>query len=243
MQPPSKSKTWANEDPTAHNLEVNEGVVDVITHISEAPSEDEYRPVPEIMKDPKKVDETELEMEKISPGSSREKVTQTSLKISGSPTTPGKLESTNETRATTDDDWLRSRTSRLLGLIEDKELDEELNAQIQSDSRVAESTNFTDQENRLLGLAVSPGPKTEEVETTCPKMPAEDPNIALIGQTSRLFIRNLPYDISEDDLSQHFSSKGELSEVSSVEKISFCSISGTLPRDDYLIGTTYVLYI
>jgi multiple RNA-binding domain-containing protein 1 len=218
MRPPSKSKTWGNEDATAQEFGANFSTEEVVVPALEAPSEDEYQSVPEMTKNPKKMVSAKPETEKPSDNNSCEKDLRV-LTAAVAPTQAETSESVNKTGAATDDEWLRSRTSRLLGLVDDDELDGQLEAQTRSITRTEESTTATNpiEKSDIPSPIAPPAPENEEVEATSPAQPAEDPDIILIEETRRLFIRNLPYGASEDDLSQYFSSKGELSEVSSTQ--------------------------
>lgn len=109
----------------------------------------------------------------------------------------------------TDQEWLRARTSRTLGLVSDSE-----------DSNV-EDDRQTDDES-----VASDEPQDQSEETTLVTPPATSPSgTALrpsrnastaeskILKTGRLFIRNLVYGITETELREIFSQYGPLVEV------------------------------
>lgn len=110
-----------------------------------------------------------------------------------------------------DADWLRSKTSRLLGLLDEDE-QEEYNATSQQkaaaptetgtgadiDSRVSEVQNIVSQDDDDAGVAETP-------ET--------DTNVDLIRTSARLFVRNLPYNTAEADLEPIFTPFGKIEEV------------------------------
>ncbi|KAL8768045.1 MAG: hypothetical protein Q9209_005588 [Squamulea sp. 1 TL-2023] len=110
--------------------------------------------------------------------------------------------------AMTDDDWLRSRTSRLLGLVDndDPALDEMQNAE--ESSKGGASSNAESQ----------PSSETSDASTQVDGGPVQQANAeaTLIAQgantattaTGRLFIRNLPYSVTDQDIQQHFDQLG-----------------------------------
>lgn len=121
--------------------------------------------------------------------------------------------------ATSDDDWLRSRTNRLLDLMDD---DEVLQPPAQQDSgETVRSTPAVNHEGPAddsekpkpetdagAGAEDAPAPSGKKAEKD------EDETLATIKRTSRLFVRNLAYSVNEDDLRTHFEQFGELQEVS-----------------------------
>ncbi|KAI9761314.1 MAG: Dynein light chain [Chaenotheca gracillima] len=115
--------------------------------------------------------------------------------------------------ASSDADWLRSRTSRLLGLVDDDEdaqprqLPEESgDSRTELESTRHNAAEVVDGEDRGNPDLVTDPTEPEETQVT-------DENLAQIQQSSRLFVRNLPYTATEEDLRQHFSNFGELEEA------------------------------
>jgi multiple RNA-binding domain-containing protein 1 len=116
---------------------------------------------------------------------------------------------------TSDADWLRSKTSRLLGLLGDEELE---GHDTISHNRVAESTTpaiTTAIDDPDLGEAPS-GASELKNPNPIDKSPVEqlDTSVDLIRHSGRLFIRNLPYDATENDLEPVFTPFGKIEEVS-----------------------------
>lgn len=104
----------------------------------------------------------------------------------------------------TDDDWLRSRTNRLLDLVEPEDIIAPSNAQVTEDKIAFETF-----EEEPLGVP-------EQDRSTDPVDDQEeesDPTLTAIRSTGRLFVRNLPYTASEQDLRDHFAPFGALEEV------------------------------
>jgi len=113
-----------------------------------------------------------------------------------------------------DIEWLRARTSRTLGLASD-----------------SEESDHEDREASDIGPSPSDGetPYQSEVENAPATPPATDPSDSeqpdpsnqstadsKILKTGRLFVRNLVYGVTEDDLRNIFSPYGEIEEVSSL---------------------------
>ncbi|KAM5456847.1 Multiple RNA-binding domain-containing protein 1 [Microsporum audouinii] len=187
MQPPTKSRTWAD---SGSSLAV--------------PQEQEREPMIDAEKENP---ETKSDIDMQNTG---EPATATLAKESQTPDTktvgdsdPGNA--TEHPAPQNDDDWLRSKTSRLLGL-----LDEEDDMLAQTWTGKA-SENTTDR-------AQAPPAETSAAQDAIEKQdhvsePAPDANIESIRLTGRLFIRNLPYNASEDDLSAAFSRFGKIEET------------------------------
>lgn len=108
----------------------------------------------------------------------------------------------------TDDDWLRSRTSRLLDLMDPDEIGAAGAGAVPTEQAkpiaVAETPVAEVRENE----EPIPDPHEDEDEDEKP-----DPTIEAIKATGRLFARNLPYSATEDDLREHFAPFGSLEEV------------------------------
>jgi multiple RNA-binding domain-containing protein 1 len=105
-----------------------------------------------------------------------------------------------------DADWLRSKTSRLLGL-----LDEEEEEETPSRARPAKVDNSDDEDSRTREpvRAHEDTPPADEPEVT----ETPDANISLIRTTGRLFLRNLPYTATESDFQPILSRFGKIGEV------------------------------
>ena len=186
MQPPSKSKIWANED----SPKVKAGTV----HISNPPQS---------------LDESQQneEYEHVSNKTENLPIVQDideSLRESGASATntngftnPAPLVEENtrlpQSRAPppSDEDWLRSRTSRLLGLVE------------------ADDTSvIRDEEKLAAGRPSIPQKLLIENVSRREADPKDDARAAC-----RLFVRNLPYTATEEELKRHFDSNGRVSLV------------------------------
>ncbi len=115
-----------------------------------------------------------------------------------------------------DADWLRSRSSRLLDLTDD------IDSHMADKPQVLETTNVGDAMNNEEETHNGDEPDEEPSDA----LSAEDENNALeksqaeheaaietITQHRRLFVRNLPYSVTEQDLREHFVSFGDIQEV------------------------------
>lgn len=125
---------------------------------------------------------------------------------------------------TSDLDWMRSRTSRLLGLVDDDddEGDQESGpvrdqspsvasdaAPEVKDAETAVNDNREAQETAegaAANATVAPGSGSEQEHTSA--------DIVAIQASGRLFLRNLAYTVTEEDLRSCFSPFGTLTEVS-----------------------------
>jgi multiple RNA-binding domain-containing protein 1 len=110
----------------------------------------------------------------------------------------------------TDDDWLRSRTNRLLDLMDPEDI---LGGRIgestsQNIEHVAETNVGVDEPVEIDDIPAEEALEEEQEEEEKP-----DPTLEAIKSNGRLFVRNLPYSASEDDLRQHFEPFGSLEEV------------------------------
>ncbi|KAI9820144.1 MAG: Multiple RNA-binding domain-containing protein 1 [Thelocarpon impressellum] len=220
MQPPSKSKTWANEGlPAAAELAQPKMPSRAVG--GEEPGDDEYEKVP------RRTKKTRLD--------AQEKPVANSALITQDPQaqkTPGDDQIAEEVPlmpiaetdqveqvqgpGVSDSDWLRSRTSRLLGLEDDFEETTGPDVTAINDPTPAK----TSPEVVVAGEEVDSGQDgtSEPQEDADTNATTTDTNIDAIKATGRLFIRNLPYSASEGDLRTHFLSYGTLQEANSTGK-------------------------
>ena len=128
----------------------------------------------------------------------------------------------------TDDDWLRSRTNRLLDLLDPSELapssapiaaapaaapavkvvdasKDDAGDSAKGDSDDAKNNDADDNDNTTPSVAVP----TPEAAVPAAPLSVEDQ----IRKTSRLFVRNLPYDATEAHIRDYFAAFGAVEEV------------------------------
>lgn len=110
----------------------------------------------------------------------------------------------------TDDDWLRSRTNRLLDLVDPDDLPQPAEqAAVDVAVRNDGENNDTAHSSHEVVMEDTPDQTNNQGANSTV---AEDA-IATISRTSRLFVRNLAYTATEEDLHQKFGEFGTLQEV------------------------------
>ncbi|WEW58292.1 Multiple RNA-binding domain-containing protein 1 [Emydomyces testavorans] len=195
MQPPTRTRIWADT-----GTDLNSGLSPHTQELNEVGNSEE--------------------MPNKSPGAAPKIDRAQPKDLSHTPATQSaennNRETNNETQAhaevlenasQSDADWLRSRTSRLLGLLDDEEdvsrptvqmadTAPPVNQRVQSEPEA----NHTDAQQ----AEKTKSPETEEVI---------DANVNLIRDTGRLFIRNLPYNTNEEELQCLFAQFGKLEEL------------------------------
>ncbi|KAH3949361.1 hypothetical protein HBI24_045920 [Parastagonospora nodorum] len=203
-QAPSKTNIWTNGD-TQPDVAVASGeeIVPAVV-VPEDESDDDYQV---IAKKPK---------------TAVDNATFVEANVASKPTVEAKsVESTKDVSAqldedmegvepsggpVTDDDWLRSRTNRVLDLVEDDELPAPTDR-----SQVSEAPQKRQPE------VIEQPDEAEAVEEQAPeadhtKVPSSD-EVEKIRETGRLYLRNLHFEVTEDELRQHFAKYGSLEEV------------------------------
>ncbi|KAJ9628705.1 Multiple RNA-binding domain-containing protein 1 [Taxawa tesnikishii (nom. ined.)] len=109
--------------------------------------------------------------------------------------------------AISDMDWLRSRTTRLLGLVEEDE-EERVEA-------VPEPESSPEAPEPMRGGNDTISAEDADGDAPSPEDAEDDVNDTekAVRTSRRLYLRNLPYNVTEDDLRSQFVSYGALSEV------------------------------
>jgi multiple RNA-binding domain-containing protein 1 len=226
-QPPSKTNIWTDGDAqvaAGNATAVEEPAQDVVVPAEE--SDDEYQV---ISKKPKVAEAPKDGAEEAAPAPA----VQPNIPAEAAPVEevdapmPDAPDVAAAPQPTTDDDWLRSRTNRLLDLVED------------DDVPVAPASAPTKPaaEKRDSPVAVEPQPQPAQ-PADAPAADAPDADsIAIeeekIRETGRLYLRNLHFEVAEEDIRSQFSKYGSLDEVS-------CTFSflPTRFRMNVKIGTT-----
>ncbi|KAK8238928.1 hypothetical protein HDK77DRAFT_281237 [Phyllosticta capitalensis] len=205
MKAPSKMKAWQNDDVQVdHSAEAQDTNVEAV-QVEEAESDDEYQTV---QKKPKRVSPPPAAAPPAAapaapvPSSSDVQATEPEAVHAAVETSEGAQVATGPV---SDADWLRSRTSRLLGLVEDDDDDEmALRPKPNETHEVVDAGGDSDEKEAAQEEEQTLDTKSsEQVETELDK----------IHQTGRLFLRNLPYDVSEDDIRRAFRAYGDVEEV------------------------------
>lgn len=219
MQPPSKFKTWQNQaaatqDGTFSTIKVLE------RENNEAGNDEEYEPVPKRLKNEGasegKTKVLEPPKREASPPQSEEATKRARIG-----TEADREELSDALPAASDADWLRSRASRLLGLVDDE------NALDREFSPEQEEVYQKVTQSRVEG-AKSPGGAEEEIQMNHEASEANETAVASLSTEAedtkigngRLFVRNLTYTITEKELRQHFAAGG----YGTIEEVS-CFVS------------------
>ncbi|KAH6687888.1 multiple RNA-binding domain-containing protein [Plectosphaerella plurivora] len=122
--------------------------------------------------------------------------------------------------ALTDDDWLRSRTNRLLELVDDEEMPQRHAAP--PPPVAAENREVDEPMEGQETVEADPSPAAETATEEAPAVEAEadvDASLATLRKTARIFIRNLAFTsgaalaTQEEDLRAHFEQFGDIQEV------------------------------
>lgn len=211
----AKTRTWANDD------EMIKPSVDTVPVINQPAQEEEIQELPSHRKkakteNPPMVPEAE-QPEPMAIDNNEEEEAQEA------PEQDNSAEPEVEAAPLSDADWLRSKTSRLLGLLDEEEQDEfdqhKATAQTTAPTKAASPPALTrdespqrDEESRTAAIEKI-APNTTDVDSITEATP-EDPNIDLIRNSARLFLRNLAYDTTESDLQPIFERFGKIEEVS-----------------------------
>ncbi|CAG8467637.1 18241_t:CDS:2, partial [Acaulospora morrowiae] len=207
MKPRSKSKTWANDDLTAsENQESKNGKnIKEIIKAQEGSDDELYQDMPTKSNDAGKVLSSDDE-------DSSDKSDEGDEKLK------------NAKSSVSDTDWLKSRMRRKLDWVADDEEDEENSLSEGESSNVgnirkkrkvefADDVEINDSNNQQSlkdkdSMMQDENPHNERGNTVDELPPEES-----IGETGRLFVRNLPYICTEEDLRKEFNKFGPLAEV------------------------------
>ena len=200
MQPPSKSRIWENQDaPTAQtsaqaNLKVENTVV------REAQSDEVYENVPK-----KRRKERKSENKDVAPAETSVSLQAPSTEAA---TIPTDLDLSQEapqepfdiSLVASDADWLRSRTSRLLGLVDDNDL--------QTTAPPGEAPTDNAGLSEVPELVKEGSMSETSVQMDKEVQIEEDVFENQARGNGRLFVRNLTYTITEEELRKHFEDEG-----------------------------------
>jgi multiple RNA-binding domain-containing protein 1 len=186
MQPASKAKKWVTE---AGDDDTNEPPSKIqAIEVPEAESDNKYESVP------KKTRES-------SPPKPASPVPDPTQAVKETPAAEDEPIVDISAINATDDDWLRSRTNRLLDLMDPEDIAPAQTANVEVVTAADEST--VDEEK----------PAEEQDEVVVEEEEKTDPVLEAISANGRLFVRNLPYTATEEDLRKYFEPYGSLEEV------------------------------
>jgi multiple RNA-binding domain-containing protein 1 len=203
MRPKSKSRTWDAEETQARDLEEPPRKVQAM-ELPGAESDSEYEVVPKrLIKNPS-MPLSAATTVAVVPASEAEPLEAVDAEAQNEPLQAGSgLEATDE-------DWLRSRTNRLLDLVDPidgvtQKRPDDVSQLLPPPEKptTPESVKVANGQEVSLVQVIE-----EDVRSDGP-----DPTIEAIQASGRLFVRNLPYSATEDDLRRHFEVYGPLEEV------------------------------
>lgn len=196
MQPPSKTKVWANEGAqlgptTALAVQPVEEVA-----VPDGETDDEYQDITKKAKTAQRQPAPEARPSANTP----EKQTEADEEKDEEHGVEEHAEAAAEDQGPVSDaDWLRSRTNRVLDLVED---DDPPGQDPKVDEEMEDAPNVVE--------APLEAPKTAD-RKAADSAPSEEDKIR---QTGRLYLRNLHYEVTEDDIRERFDKYGSLEEVS-----------------------------
>jgi multiple RNA-binding domain-containing protein 1 len=209
-QPPSKNSIWANGNGQVGEAPVaaaDEAVPEVA--VPEDESDDEYQVIskkPRVSAEPASI--------AAQPHTAAPPPVDT-IKTDGAKTAdPGEpMEDIQEAPAAeqgpvSDADWLRSRTNRVLELVEDDE-ESSINAPAPAAS-VPTPQAHVDEQVSPEAVETEPVPQQQAEAQVDDAAPSEEDKIR---ETGRLYLRNLHFEVTEDELREQFSKHGSLEEV------------------------------
>ena len=200
MQPPSKSRTWENQDAAIPQVSAQSIPKAETTVTLGARSDEIYEQVPKRRKRDRESEEENvvlaehpapLDVPRIDT-----RTVQSDLGLSQEATQQPLAISS----AASDADWLRSRTSRLLGLVDDD--DAQLTA-LPGDAPT-EKTGLSEVPELVKEGSVSDTSVQTEKEVEVEGAMLENGTAG----SGRLFVRNLTYTTTEEDLRKHFEDGG-----------------------------------
>lgn len=208
MQPPKKSKTWRDEAVDKTSAKAPEALQEMPD--ATADSDGEYQSLARPKQ--KRTEKTTASVEEAQESSDDD--------INAGEAADDLPEVTEEPQvAQSDADWLRSRTSRLLGLLHEEE--EEQYLPTRADDADAESSQPQSPEDDSPQAAKDGKATSPEPDTIDQPAPIADADEEAIQKSKRLFLRNLPYGVNEDDLREAFGAFGHLEEVSKIFQAPF----------------------
>ncbi|CAM1504295.1 Fc.00g018860.m01.CDS01 [Cosmosporella sp. VM-42] len=186
--------------------------------VAEEESDEEYEQIPTRREKQRRIDPPEKgSAQKVQPP----QLTEAIVVSDSQPPSPKDTADSTETKPTdleqpglsaTDDDWLRSRTNRLLDLVDPDDMELTPPEDSHKGSGQTNGGNIDnavrEEEPPVNEVAVDQDLAEEPVEKAM-----KDDSLDAIRRTSRLFIRNLPYSATEEDLREGFERFGNLEEV------------------------------
>jgi multiple RNA-binding domain-containing protein 1 len=223
MRPKSTSKTWDTRDSQEQDAGEPPRKVQAV-ELPEAESDSEYEMVPKKSKKQYTPVQTAPSLALALTDEVEPSVAEQAEPQNAQPELIDGLE------ATDDDEWLRSRTNRLLDLVDPTDVVAQSAPVEDTRPSIIPDEHATSAELDVPGDRESGDDKVIENDASQDK---PDPTLEAIRTSSRLFVRNLPYTATEDDLRRHFQPYGTLEEVTKFRQCAFCFMM------NIQIGTSY----
>ena len=200
MQPPSKSRIWENQDAAIAQASTQANSKVENTVVREAQSDEVYENVPK-----KRRKERKSEDKDVAPAETSVPLQAPSKEARTIPTDfdlsqEAPQEPFDKSLAASDADWLRSRTSRLLGLVDDNDLQ----TTAPSGGAPTDTTGLSEVPELVKEASVSETSVQMDKEVQI----EEDVFENQAAGNGRLFVRNLTYTTTEEDLRKHFEDEG-----------------------------------
>ncbi|GAB7364717.1 hypothetical protein MBLNU230_g5517t1 [Neophaeotheca triangularis] len=210
MKSKGKKNAWENQDVAGTGAESVSKAAEQALEVQEGGSDDEYEVVPKKAKRAKESSPNEAQINQ----------SETAQPVEAQATHEDKTENTQEgvaqQPAASDNDWMRSRTSRLLGLLDEDEEDAVTSGpngrEVGSDTSDSEDVPKHRTAERTPEPAAMPTPPSEDVPEKDDGKPDNESSEA-VRSSMRLFLRNLPYDVKREDIESEFGRYGNIEEV------------------------------
>ena len=200
MRPPSKSKIWENQDAEISRVSARSIPSAEDAMKGAASSEDSREHMPKQRKREPQGEENAVMPAKPPVPVDVPSVDAGTMPNDGDLSQEVSLEPLKESLVVSDADWLRSRTSRLLGLIDDDGVQP---ATLREDAPTGKAGLCEVAELVKEGTMSDASVQTDE-EVEVEGAVLEDD----IAGSGRLFVRNLTYTTTEEDLRKHFEDQG-----------------------------------
>ncbi|KAL5119761.1 Multiple RNA-binding domain-containing protein 1 [Pleosporales sp. CAS-2024a] len=207
-QPPSKTNVWTNGD-TQPDVMVSSAVDGVPAIAADDESDDDYQVIakkPKTTVDATKPSASAGPTKPVEPDQGVDLVEDMFHHHDDQNMGDGEDATEPSGGPVTDDDWLRSRTNRVLDLVEDDGVPVPAAPSLASEPL---------QQQRLEAVEDTEDAKhieTQASATDPSEVPTSD-EVEKIRETGRLYLRNLHFDVTEDELQHHFAKYGSLEEV------------------------------
>ncbi|KAL3463362.1 hypothetical protein BJX64DRAFT_287386 [Aspergillus heterothallicus] len=204
LQQPSKTKTWANDDQLPTPLETSSPSDEQPAEVDDTPQELTYA-----QRKKAKLGQDSGPNPHASENAGHSSIADGGAQVESEKTEIEEVEQQEdqaEDQPVSDSDWLRSKTSRLLGL-----LDEEEQADFTPPAQTVSAAPADDMDVDMPVEGTKKPVVNEAKEPTAP--PEVDTNIENIRISARLFLRNLSYETKESDLEPVFAPFGKIEEI------------------------------